>query len=124
MTPEKRRRLTDECQAALDSRPPREPGYDDDKDDDLDDCIPLGKMVAGIRLGIIKGEPLKVRRSQGTSWAWLEKIEASTSALLDVATKRRNEAAWAATEHDEEWISLLTQHLDDIRRMLVETKGE
>lgn len=119
MDADERRRLTEECRALIEARV-REPGEDDDRDDD--DLVPLGKALAAIRFGLAPS--VEIEPPTRDAPTWLVSCLEGTAALLDGARERYRAAPWAATEDDIEWGHLLAQHVDELRRLLDDYREE
>ena len=113
MSPEERAALTEACRAAVERRQ-REPGDDDDIDDS--EWIPLGRVLAALRFGLIHVPPPEPPPPP----KWLTDAAAFVVELRRKASARRAAAPEFVTRNDVEWERLLRQHADDIDAMLGE----
>ncbi len=118
MDADERAKLTAECRALIETRV-REPGEDDDLDDE--DLVPLGKLLAAIRLGFLRVPKFEPAPRRAPAWL-LDTIE-STRALLDRARQRHRDAPWASTEDDIAWGHDLRKHIDELLSLLDEYEG-
>jgi hypothetical protein len=115
---DERAKLTAECRALIEARV-REPGGDDDRDDD--DLVPLGKLLDAIRLGFLRVPRFEPAPRRAPAWL-LNTIE-NTRALLERARQRHRDAPWASTEDDIAWGHDLRKSLDEMLALLDEYEG-